>query len=279
MGPSRANCGHGGYDVFLKLSTISFIVDDGSHFPGTDPTGPLGRSTFEWLLGGRFLRQRTEFREPGPPECVAIIEAHMGNDMYTQHYFDDRGVARLYSMTLNEGIWQLHRDTPDFTPLEFRQRFTGRFTPDGNRIDGEWEICHDSDAWEHDFEIDLPEDRLVEVSVERGDGVFVGFDHALTGPGRRTTSARTMTTIASPMPWSWQMTRCLTRDHPGHRIRGGGIQGVCPADADPGHVQVLGRSGHPHPTDALGILLDSSQAAGTTSEWTGPGCVAPPSSP
>lgn len=134
-------------DAFLGQWTME------AHFPGTDPTGPIGRSTFEWLLGGRFLRQRTEFLEPGPPECVAIIGAHAGSDTYTQHYFDDRGIARLYSMTLNEGIWQLHRDTPDFTPLEFRQRFTGRFTQDGDRIDGEWEICHDSDAWEHDFEL------------------------------------------------------------------------------------------------------------------------------
>ncbi len=105
------------------------------------------------MLGGRFLRQTTEFLEPGPPEGVAIIGADSEGNAYTQHYFDDRGIARLYSMTLHEGIWQLHRHAPDFTPLHFRQRFTGRFTQDGDRIDGEWEISRDNDAWEHDFEL------------------------------------------------------------------------------------------------------------------------------
>ena len=124
-----------------------------AHFPGLEPTGPVGRSTFEWMLGGRFLRQRTEFLESGPPEGVAIIGANSSGDAFTQHYFDDRGIARLYSMTLHEGIWQLHRDAADFTPLDFRQRFTGRFTQDGDRIDGEWEISHDNDAWEHDFQL------------------------------------------------------------------------------------------------------------------------------
>jgi hypothetical protein len=44
-----------------------------------------------------------------------------------QHYFDSRGVARLYEMTFSGGVWNLLRNSSDFTPLEFSQRFSGTF--------------------------------------------------------------------------------------------------------------------------------------------------------
>ena len=59
-----------------------------------------------------------------------------------QHYFDSRGVARVYKMSVEEGVWKLWRDEPDFSPLDFSQRFTGTFSADGTTIAGRWEICH-----------------------------------------------------------------------------------------------------------------------------------------
>ena len=44
--------------------------------------------------------------------------------------------VRLYAMTFRDGIWTLVRSSPDFTPLDFSQRFTGRFSADGNTISG-----------------------------------------------------------------------------------------------------------------------------------------------
>ena len=41
-------------------------------------------------------------------------------------------------MTFREGTWTLQRDTPDFTSLDFGQRFIGTFGDDGVRIDGRW---------------------------------------------------------------------------------------------------------------------------------------------
>jgi hypothetical protein len=60
-------------------------------------------------------------------------------------------VVRLYAMTLADGVWTLARDSPDFTSLEFRQRFAGTFGPDGNTITGAWEKCCNGSQWEHDF--------------------------------------------------------------------------------------------------------------------------------
>jgi hypothetical protein len=62
-------------------------------------------------------------------------------------------VARIYTMSFGDGVWTLVRDAPDFTPLEFAQRFTGRFTPDGNTIEGVWETARDGGPWEHDFRL------------------------------------------------------------------------------------------------------------------------------
>jgi hypothetical protein len=70
---------------------------------------------------------------------------------YTQHYFDSRGVVRLYAMSLVDGVWTLTRESPDFSPLDFRQRFTGTISEDENTITGAWEKCLDGGEWEHDF--------------------------------------------------------------------------------------------------------------------------------
>jgi hypothetical protein len=50
-------------------------------------------------------------------------------------------------------VWTLLRDTPDFTPLAFAQRFTGTFSADGRRINGRWETSQDGSAWALDFHL------------------------------------------------------------------------------------------------------------------------------
>lgn len=123
-------------------------------FTGMPPIESGARVTFEWMPGERFLIQRWEVPIPEAPDGIAMI----GPDPeraggYLQHYFDTRGVARVYKMSLDEGVWTLWRDTADFSPLDFAQRYTGTFSADGRRIVGAWEICHDGTTWEHDFDL------------------------------------------------------------------------------------------------------------------------------
>ncbi|MFF2727907.1 hypothetical protein ACFVS9_08365 [Streptomyces sp. NPDC058008] len=133
-----------------------------ARFPGDRPPptgpgggGPTGRSRFEWALDGQVLVQRTEIPAPAAPDGLMVVRADPGTGTYTQHYFDSRGVARLYAMTFDGGVWTLTRDSPDFTPLQFHQRFTGRFSEDAGTITGGWEVRFDSTgAWEHDFALD-----------------------------------------------------------------------------------------------------------------------------
>jgi hypothetical protein len=56
-------------------------------------------------------------------------------------------------MSVSDGVWKLWRDSPDFSPLDFSQRYTGSFSDDGKTISGAWEICHDGATWEHDFDL------------------------------------------------------------------------------------------------------------------------------
>lgn len=127
-------------------------------FPGAHPApanasqaSPHARSRFEWALDGQFLVQHTEVPVPEAPDSLTIVSIDPQTGAYTQHYFDARGVLRLYAMSLADGVWTLTRESPDFTPLDFRQRFTGTFSQDGNTITGAWEKALDGADWEHDF--------------------------------------------------------------------------------------------------------------------------------
>jgi hypothetical protein len=128
-----------------------------ARFPGDQPApsnaageSPRARSRFEWALDRQFLLQRTEISIPEAPDSLSIVSADLETGAYMQHYYDSRGVARLYAMSLADGVWTLTRESPDFTPLDFQQRFTGTFGADANTISGAWEKRLAGD-WEHDF--------------------------------------------------------------------------------------------------------------------------------
>jgi hypothetical protein len=134
-------------DVFVG----DWVVE--ARFPGDQPTaeeGPPGRSRFEWDLGRQYLVQRTEVPVPEAPDSLTIVSASPATGAYTQHYYDSRGTTRLYAMTLDDRVWTLTRESPDFSPLDFAQRFTGTFSADGTTIWGAWEKRLDRD-WRHDF--------------------------------------------------------------------------------------------------------------------------------
>ena len=105
-----------------------------------------GRTTFEWLEGGGYLIQRTTAENPAFPRCVMVIGPDAGGERVVQHYFDSRGVARVYDISLEDGVLRLWRDGPDFA-----QRYSGRLSADGRTVQGAWERCDDGATWEHDF--------------------------------------------------------------------------------------------------------------------------------
>lgn len=122
-------------------------------FPGA-PEGDSGaRTSFEWMSGERFLIQRWEVPHPAAPDGIAVIGWDDGRGTLLQHYFDSRGVARVYEMSFEGGLWKLSRTAPDFSELDFSQRFEGRLSDDARTIHGRWEIAKDGSSWQHDFDL------------------------------------------------------------------------------------------------------------------------------
>lgn len=118
-------------------------------FPGSPP----GRTVFEWALDGQYLIQRSESPNPAP-DALAVVSVDPGTGAYTQHYFDSRGVTRVYVMTLSRGTWTLTRESADFSALGFNQRFLGKFSRDGKTIKGAWETRQKrGSTWVKDFDL------------------------------------------------------------------------------------------------------------------------------
>jgi hypothetical protein len=109
---------------------------------------PRAETSFEWLEGRKFLIQQWHVDIPEAPDGIAIIGFDDEKGTYLQHYFDSRGVARVYEMSLADGVWKLSRSHPGFS-----QRFTGTFNEAGDTISGAWEASSDGSTWEHDFDL------------------------------------------------------------------------------------------------------------------------------
>jgi hypothetical protein len=109
-------------------------------FPGHDEmTG--GTLTYEWMDGDQFLVQRWDIPDvPEAPGGIAIIGDDPEGEGYLQHYFDTRGAARVYRMEVEGRVWRLRREQPDFSEFNFAQRGEGRFSEDGQTIDGHWKM-------------------------------------------------------------------------------------------------------------------------------------------
>jgi ketosteroid isomerase-like protein len=116
--------------------------------PGGPPWPGGGRMSFEWLEGKTFLIQRWHIDLPEAPDGIAIIGL-AGDEGLRQHYFDARGVQRIYEMTLDDGVWKLWRDDPN----PFPQRFTGTFDEAGDTISARWEKKEAGSDWSTDFDM------------------------------------------------------------------------------------------------------------------------------
>jgi len=122
--------------------------------PGADIPEVPARATFEWLFGRAFVLQTDTVEHPDAPDGHIVIApdpARPGG--FLQHYFDSRGVVRIYEMSFDGREWVLLRQKADFSPLHFAQRYVGRVSDDGDTIDGQWEIDEDGSGWRTDFRL------------------------------------------------------------------------------------------------------------------------------
>jgi len=109
---------------------------------------PLELTCNEFTASG-FLIERSTVDRPEFPNAISIIGATGVDGGLQQHYFDSRGVARVYEMTFEGGVWTLFREGPDWP-----QRYVGELSEDGNTITGRWERGTELGApLEHDFDL------------------------------------------------------------------------------------------------------------------------------
>jgi hypothetical protein len=122
-----------------------------------------GTAIIEWLEGERFLIHRSRTDHPDFPDAISIIgftdrdrvdnqpntdPAASGATHLSMHYFDSRGVFRVYQVSMDEDSWRIWRDARGFS-----QRFTGTFAHGGNTIVGRWQLCQDDVHWNDDLQI------------------------------------------------------------------------------------------------------------------------------
>jgi len=114
-------------------------------FPGAVVAGS-GR--FEWLEGERFLIHRSHYDHPDIPDAISIFGDTGGLHM---HYFDSRGVHRVYALTVGADGWTLLMDRAGDAP--FAQRMTHTLAPGDATIAGKGQLSYDDTSWEDDLEI------------------------------------------------------------------------------------------------------------------------------
>ncbi len=115
-----------------------------------------GRTTFEWLEGGRFFIWRSHHDHPDIPDTIAILGCGNPEDDASSdweggclmHYFDSRGVSRMYGLDAQERVWRFWRDQPNFS-----QRAVCTVSTDGNTMIQDGELSRDGTTWEQDLRV------------------------------------------------------------------------------------------------------------------------------
>ncbi len=123
-----------------------------------------GTAVVEWLEGERFLLIRARTDHKDFPDSLWVV-GDMGQDRAAaadasgagrraspsslqMHYFDSRGVFRVYETEIDADAWRWWRDAAGFS-----QRFTGRLADGGRTIVGLSQLCEDDAHWRDDLAI------------------------------------------------------------------------------------------------------------------------------
>jgi hypothetical protein len=101
-----------------------------------------GRQRYERVLDGAFVLQQWTYDHPDFPDAMALLS----EDRY--HYFDVRGITRVFDLDFDDSGWSMIRLDEDFS-----QRHTARFRgPDV--IESTGEMSHDTGVtWQPEFEM------------------------------------------------------------------------------------------------------------------------------
>jgi hypothetical protein len=106
---------------------------------------------------GEFMVMTSVGEPKEVPDSISIIGGAPDGEPQLMHYFDSRGVKRLFMTTIEGRIWKIWRAPgEDWNGADgpgFNQRFIGEISADGKKIAGRWErgMGDAGDQWEIDF--------------------------------------------------------------------------------------------------------------------------------
>jgi len=131
------------------------------HVEGEIPIEPpmkvSGESKLERL--GAFIVFSSSAEPADVPDSLSVIGGAPDDGPQPMHYFDSRGVKRLFMTAVDGSTWKIWRapgedwNGPDGPG--FNQRFIGEISADGGTIEARWErgMGEAGDTWELDFPI------------------------------------------------------------------------------------------------------------------------------
>jgi len=105
-----------------------------------------GWTTFEWLVGGKFIVQHSHTDHDLFPDGLTVIGPPEEGDGLVAEYFDSRGVRRTYGISLADGVLRMWRDQPGFD-----QRMTAELAPDV--YEAVFELAEQPGEWQRDMTV------------------------------------------------------------------------------------------------------------------------------
>jgi hypothetical protein len=125
--------------------------------PTEPPTKVSGGAKIERL--GAFIVFSSGSEPAEVPDSLSVIGGTPEDEPQPMHYFDSRGVKRLFMTAVEGSTWKIWRapgedwNGPDGPG--FNQRFIGEISADGRTIEARWErgMGDAGDEWELDFPI------------------------------------------------------------------------------------------------------------------------------
>jgi len=129
------------------LDPLAFLIGEwrttGKH-PEVPNKTLCGRTSFAWHEGGAFLIMRQEIDEPQFPDGVAIIGSD-DSGKFSMTYFDERGVSRVFALTVDGRTVTWRRNDPKFSQ-------TASITAsDRDTLESQGRMSKDGGPWSDDL--------------------------------------------------------------------------------------------------------------------------------
>lgn len=105
----------------------------------------IGKSTFEWIEGGAFLRWYSVVNHKIFPAGIAIFGSDDVTGEIVMVYFDERKVSRIQNVTFKKNTLKWYRITKKFS-----QKYT--WTIKKNKIVSKGKLSTNGKTWKKDLE-------------------------------------------------------------------------------------------------------------------------------